>query len=159
MGFPRGALSRPSRRPNPFLHRQRRFQQPFPQQEQIHQGAGDANPIGVLEQSSITDLSKAKDPLHEPKWIRHLRLHRRLAPVSSLLGLTQGAMAHFFPLDELTGLGRHFPNRFPCPRQAESPETAVSSQSNNAPITCESCTLAEVVASTVLPPSAPCYGR
>ena len=83
------AQRRPSRSdfhgPDALLRRQRRFQQPLSHQEQIHQGTGDLYPMGVLDQSPVTDPSKAKDPLHDLIRLFDLRPHLRLESSKMLM--------------------------------------------------------------------------
>ena len=69
--------------------------------------------MGVLGQSPVTDMSKAKNPFHDVKGMFDLRPYLGLDAVARPLGLTQGVAAHRFLLDELPGLGGGFPNDLP----------------------------------------------
>jgi hypothetical protein len=78
-------------------------QQLLPHQIQVHQRAHRKQLVGVLLQSSVTQLHKPGLRLHHRKHVLHFRAHRRLGPVLRPLHFVNTILVAIAPMGASPG--------------------------------------------------------
>src|SRR5499426_3576885 len=81
-------------------------QQTFPHYEEVRQGAGDDQSMGVLRQAAITHLGEPEDAFDHADRMLDLGPHPRLLAIRGPLGPAQDLLAARFALSEILRVGR-----------------------------------------------------
>ena len=81
--------------------------------EQVGQGTGDEQPMGVLGQSPVTYLCKAKNPLDDTDNMFNLGAHAGFSTVGGPLVCRQRTVPGCFLLGEVAGLRRALTDNIP----------------------------------------------